>query len=66
MLEPHGFEVTIVDDLNYLNDYENLLQFDLIVPMWTMGEITEQQRDNVSRAVQTGIGLAGPAASLCA
>ena len=26
MLEPHGFEVTIVDNLEYLNDYENLLK----------------------------------------
>ena len=26
MLEPHGFEVTIVDNLDYLNDYEKLLR----------------------------------------
>ena len=65
MLEPHGFEVTIVDNLEYLNDYENLLQFDLIVPMWTMGEISGQQRDNVSRAVQSGIGLAGCHGGMC-
>ena len=65
MLEPNGFEVTIVDDLNYLNDYENLLQFDLIVPMWTMGEISGQQCANVQKAVESGIGLAGCHCGMC-
>lgn len=65
MLEPHGFAVTIVDDLNYLNDYENLLQFDLIIPMWTMGSITNEQCNNVQRAVEGGIGLAGCHGGMC-
>ena len=65
MLEPHGFEVTIVDNLEYLNDYENLLTFDLIVPMWTMGEIGGEQRANVCKAVESGIGLAGCHGGMC-
>lgn len=65
MLEPNGFEVTIVDDLNYLNDYENLLQFDLIVPMWTMGSIGGEQCANVCRAVENGVGLAGCHGGMC-
>lgn len=65
MLEPHGFEVTIVDDLNYLNDYENLTRFDLIVPMWTMDKITNQQCANVMKAVENGAGLAGCHGGMC-
>ena len=65
MLEPHGFEVTIVDNLEYLNDYEDLLTFDLIVPMWTMGEIGGEQRANVCKAVESGIGLAGCHGGMC-
>ena len=59
ILEKEEFEVEVSDNLDSFLDQENLLALDLIVPIWTMGEITKEQVGPVVEAVAGGTGLAG-------
>ncbi len=52
------FEVELSDSLDAFLSLDDQPR-DLIVPNWTMGEISGEQRDAVSRAVAAGSGLAG-------
>lgn len=65
VLEENGFEVEVSDTLDAFLDADKLLSLDLIVPVWTMGEITKDQVKNVSEAVQKGVGLAGCHGGMC-
>lgn len=65
MLERDGFEVEVSDSLESFADAEKLLGLDLIVPVWTMGRIEQKLVDNVSAAVQSGVGLAGCHGGMC-
>jgi uncharacterized protein len=49
----------ISESLTVLEDTANLSAFDLIVPVWTMGKITEAQENALLNAVVNGAGLAG-------
>ena len=59
LLKNEGFEVTVSDTLDAFNSLEELLKLELIVPVWTMAEITAEQCKNVSEAVNSGVGMAG-------
>jgi uncharacterized protein len=59
LLEPAGFSVTISERLAVLEDTSSLSDVDLIVPVWTMGTITEAQGNALLNAVANGAGLAG-------
>ncbi|MCL6604795.1 MAG: ThuA domain-containing protein [Paenibacillus sp.] len=65
ILRHEGFEVEISNTLEAFDDAEKLLGLDLIVPVWTMGEISQERVDNVSAAVQNGTGLAGCHGGMC-
>lgn len=65
ILEEEGFEVEVADTLEAFADGEKLRALDLIVPVWTMGEITKELVKNVSEAVQGGVGLAGCHGGMC-
>lgn len=65
LLEKQGFEVEIYDTLEPLNSLEFVKGFDVFIPMWTMGEITEEQCNNVSEAVANGMGLLGCHGGMC-
>ena len=65
MLEKHGYEVTIQDSLTAAEDADALMQLDLIVACWTMGTITWEQCQNISKAVANGTGLAGCHGGMC-
>ncbi|SFM15540.1 hypothetical protein SAMN03159341_11880 [Paenibacillus sp. 1_12] len=65
VLEEEGFEVEVSDTLEAFADADKLLGLDLIVPVWTMGEIDKQYAKNVSEAVQSGVGLAGCHGGMC-
>jgi type 1 glutamine amidotransferase len=58
-LEAQGFTVTSVKSMSCLDDAESLKKYDLIIPNWTMGKISESQLKNLSDAVKAGAGLAG-------
>lgn len=65
LLRGEQYEVEVSDTLDAFNDAEKLQALDLIVPVWTMGEISKQQVENVSLAVQKGTGLAGCHGGMC-
>lgn len=65
VLEQEGFEVEVSDTLEAFADAEKLKSLDLIVPNWTMGEITKNLATNLSEAVQDGVGLAGSHGGMC-
>jgi type 1 glutamine amidotransferase len=64
-LEAEGFEVEVSDTLEAFADAEKLKSLDLIIPLWTMGKIEQSLVDNVSAAVQSGVGLAGSHGGMC-
>lgn len=65
MLEPEGLDVTVSAELDVFDDAEGLRALDLIVPVWTMGELTRERAVNVSEAVSRGTGLAGCHGGMC-
>lgn len=59
LLAANGFAVDVRDSLTPLDDAESLARNDLIVPIWTMGELSDLQERNLLAAVEAGSGLAG-------
>lgn len=57
LLEEAGYSVTVSDTLDaFLGD---LQQYNLLVPVWTMGKITKEQEKNLLDAVRGGIAIGG-------
>lgn len=65
VLVEDGFGVEVSDTLDAFLDAPKLLSLDLIVPIWTMGRITDDQFQPVNKAVQSGVGLAGCHGGMC-
>ena len=65
MLEGDGLAVTVTDSLACFDDPEALRLYDLIVPVWTMSELSKEAATNVSEAVSRGTGLAGCHGGMC-
>lgn len=59
ILEGHGFEVQLSDNLDVYLDADRLASLDLIVPVWTMGSITKEQEQGLLKAVRGGVNIAG-------
>ena len=65
ILENSDFEVKMSDKLDIYGDKEILRSLNLIVPNWTMGELSVEQQNVVLGAVAGGVGIAGCHAGLC-
>ncbi len=65
VLAEDGFEVETADTLEAFRDAEKLKGLALIVPHWTMGQLEGDLTNNVSQAVQSGVGLAGIHGGMC-
>lgn len=65
ILEADGFVVDVYDSQDCLSNLDDLLKLDLIVACWTMGEISAEHCNNVSKAVASGVGLAGCHGGMC-
>ena len=65
ILQADGVEVTLTDSLACFDDAPALLDYDLIVPVWTMSELSREAAHNVSEAVARGTGLAGCHGGMC-
>jgi hypothetical protein len=59
LLEEAGYEVRREHSLDVYLDTGLLNAQDLIVPIWTQGEISNEQLEGLQGAVHSGIGLAG-------
>ncbi len=64
-LTRHGFAVTVAGSLDAFRDVDTLRPLSLIVPVWTMGEITGEQLNPVLEAVKGGVGLSGCHGGMC-
>jgi type 1 glutamine amidotransferase len=60
-----GFEVVIADNLEVFEDEALMSSLDLIIPVWTMGEISPAQWEGLKKAVLRGCGLAGWHGGMC-
>ncbi|MBA3727163.1 MAG: ThuA domain-containing protein [Armatimonadetes bacterium] len=58
LLHEEGFATETDDTLDAFRD-KSLADFDLLVPVWTMGTITPEQLNPVLEAVKNGAGIAG-------
>ena len=55
-----GCDVDIQEEtLQYFEDIEKLITYDLIVPVWTGGTITPEQCEGILNTVASGVGIAG-------
>ncbi|WP_127530396.1 ThuA domain-containing protein [Paenibacillus kobensis] len=59
MLSQQHFRVDIYNTLDIFSYRTKLEEADLIIPLWTMGELTPDQTRNLTDAVAAGTGLAG-------
>jgi len=59
-----GGEAEVYDTLEAFVE-KDLLAYDLIVPVWTMGEISMEQQNAVIQAVAQGVGIAGCHGGMC-
>ena len=64
-LRENDFEVEVADTLDAFLDEDKLEGLDLIVPEWTMGEISAEQLNPVLAAVESGVGIAGLHGGMC-
>ena len=63
ILKAANFEVCLSDTLDaFLSD---LTEYDLLVPIWTMGEISDEAVEHISEAVAAGVGMAGCHGGMC-
>lgn len=65
VLEQYNFEVEISDTLDSFLDVEKLKALHLIIPVWTMGKISQEQVYPVLEAVASGVGIAGCHGGMC-
>lgn len=64
-LETQGYDVLVSNSLDSYTDEETMTSLSLIVPMWTMGEISGEQSKGLQDAVAGGVGLAGFHGGMC-
>lgn len=58
-LREAGYDVTVSDTLDAYLDAEKMALYDVILPLWTMGTITNEQEKGLMVAVSNGSGIAG-------
>lgn len=65
LLEAKGYEVEVYDNHECLEDVKKLRELDVIVPVWTMGEIEHKYVVNVIEAVNSGVSMIGCHGGMC-
>ena len=64
-LKGKGFRVVVSDTLDIYTNKRRMRQFDVIVPIWTMGEITGAQWTGLRDAIMNGAHMAGWHGGMC-
>ncbi len=59
VLKTEDYDVELVNTLDIYLDEEKMSAFDLIVPAWTMDNITPEQEQGLLKAIKSGAGIAG-------
>ena len=60
-----GFEVRLSDTMDAYLETDYMESLSLIVPIWTMGNISGEQEKGLMNAVKSGVGLAGFHGGMC-
>ena len=58
-LREKGFDVTVAESLDVYTDAALMGSLTLVVPCWTMGEISREQSSGLLKAVEGGVNIAG-------
>jgi type 1 glutamine amidotransferase len=58
-LKSKGYDVLVSDDLDTFADGDLMKSMNLIIPVYTQGEITREQETGLLEAIKGGVGLAG-------
>ncbi len=58
-LREQGYQVEIADTLDVYLDQDKMRSLSLVVPIWTMGTITQEQERGLLEAIKSGVGIAG-------
>jgi uncharacterized protein len=58
-LREQGFEVRVENTMDVYLEEEYMQALSLVVPVWTMGQITGEQEQGLLAAVRSGVGIAG-------
>ena len=58
-MESEGADVTVSDSLDIYTDKNIMESLDMVVQVWTMGEIAKEQESGLLEAVKGGVGIAG-------
>lgn len=64
-LQGKGFTVTVADTLDAYLDKRKMKTYRVIIPVWTMGEISGEQSQALRDAIRGGVGLAGWHGGMC-
>lgn len=64
-LESKGFRVVVSDTLDIYTNKRRMRKFDLIVPIWTMGQISHAQWSGLRDAILHGAHVAGWHGGMC-
>ena len=64
-LQEQGYKVEISDSLDFYLDEKRMKSLSLIVPVWTMSTITNEQQKGLLDAVKSGVGIAGWHGGMC-
>jgi len=64
-LESKGYKVEVSGTLDSYLDKAKMGSLDLVVPVWTMGTITEEQEKGLLAAIRAGTGIAGWHGGMC-
>jgi len=59
VLRGEGFEVVVSTTLDSYRDQALMGSLNLVVPVWTMGEISNEQWQGLREAVKAGVGIGG-------
>jgi type 1 glutamine amidotransferase len=59
VLRNEGFDVTVSDTMDAYLEADKMMSYSLIVPLWTMGQITGEQEKGLLDAIKSGVGIAG-------
>jgi len=64
-LKEEGFDVEVSETLDVYTDEAKLADLSVIIPCWTMGEMTGDQQNGLLAAVKSGVGIAGWHGGMC-
>lgn len=65
VLRESGFEVDVRDTLDAYLEKERMMALSLVVPVWTMGQISGDQEKGLLEAVRSGVGIGGWHGGMC-